>query len=373
MLPASAACAAPCESQRQACRGAQRAGPERDGGAGLGGQHDVRRRAVAAPHGPPAAHAWAHVQQARAAPPGALPPAPPGPACLQGHSWARCAMVSGAAILMRTRRRGAAPASASTRPYGSPAAPRRVGRYHDAVVANQAAAEADAALAAACLAPYGVEHNADMLIYAANMAGQARRPRPRCERAGPPSPRAVRPRPARRARPYAQRPARFGRRLACVTRAVPAALLPVAGAARWGGGGGGRGASERARTRVAGGAGGGALAAAGAHAGRPGDRRVRRRHARVDAPAAVPGARGAGLPFPPLPCPRITRGPVCSTPRPLPAVALRRAGRPGARAPAAPVLPPSLLACSSRGCLQRWETGAHGPPCRCPVAASYHA
>ncbi len=43
------------------------------------------------------------------------------------------------------------------------------------------------------------------------------------------------------------------------------------------------------------------------------------------------------------------------------------------RTPAAPVLPPSLLACSSRGCLQRWETGAHGPPCRCPVAASYHA
>jgi len=128
-------------------------------------------------------------------------------------------------------------------------------------------------------------------------------------------------------------PSSVRRRPACVTRAVPAALLPVVGAARWRGGGGGRGASERARTRVAGGAGGGALAAAGAHAGRPGDRRVRRRHARVDAPAAVPGAHGAGLPFPPLPCPRITRGPVCSTPRPPPAVALRRAGRPGARGP----------------------------------------
>lgn len=49
-----------------------------------------------------------------------------------------------------------------------------MGRYHDAVVSNLRAYEADAALARACLAPYAIEHNADMLIYAANMAGQVR-------------------------------------------------------------------------------------------------------------------------------------------------------------------------------------------------------
>ena len=48
----------------------------------------------------------------------------------------------------------------------------RVGRYHDAVVASVRAAEADVAMAHACLTPYAVEHNADMLIYAANMGGQ---------------------------------------------------------------------------------------------------------------------------------------------------------------------------------------------------------
>ena len=50
-----------------------------------------------------------------------------------------------------------------------------MGRYHDAVVASVRAYEADTALARACLAPYAIEHNADMLIYAANMAGQVRR------------------------------------------------------------------------------------------------------------------------------------------------------------------------------------------------------
>lgn len=50
-----------------------------------------------------------------------------------------------------------------------------MGRYHDAVVSNLRAYEADAALARACLVPYAIEHNADMLIYAANMAGQVRR------------------------------------------------------------------------------------------------------------------------------------------------------------------------------------------------------
>ncbi|EIE23263.1 hypothetical protein COCSUDRAFT_47568 [Coccomyxa subellipsoidea C-169] len=48
----------------------------------------------------------------------------------------------------------------------------RIGRWADAVTANVAAWRADVADATACQSPYEPEHNTDMLIYAANMAGQ---------------------------------------------------------------------------------------------------------------------------------------------------------------------------------------------------------
>ena len=47
----------------------------------------------------------------------------------------------------------------------------RVGRYQDAVDVNWAALAADAANGAACLQGYLPEHNADMLVWAASMAG----------------------------------------------------------------------------------------------------------------------------------------------------------------------------------------------------------
>lgn len=50
----------------------------------------------------------------------------------------------------------------------------RIGRWADAVTANVAAWRADVADAAACQSPYEPEHNTDMLVYAANMAGQVR-------------------------------------------------------------------------------------------------------------------------------------------------------------------------------------------------------
>ncbi len=50
----------------------------------------------------------------------------------------------------------------------------RLGRYADAAAANVAALAADRALSDACQAPYEPEHNAQMLVWAANMAGQAR-------------------------------------------------------------------------------------------------------------------------------------------------------------------------------------------------------
>lgn len=48
----------------------------------------------------------------------------------------------------------------------------RIGRWADAVTANVAAWRADVADAAACQSPYEPEHNTDMLVHAANMAGQ---------------------------------------------------------------------------------------------------------------------------------------------------------------------------------------------------------
>ena len=48
----------------------------------------------------------------------------------------------------------------------------RLGRWHDAVTSSQDAVRADAEDARLCHAPYDPEHNAQMLVYAANMAGQ---------------------------------------------------------------------------------------------------------------------------------------------------------------------------------------------------------
>ena len=48
----------------------------------------------------------------------------------------------------------------------------RLGRYHDAAAANVAALAADRADSDACQQPYEPEHNAQMLIWAANMAGE---------------------------------------------------------------------------------------------------------------------------------------------------------------------------------------------------------
>ncbi len=50
----------------------------------------------------------------------------------------------------------------------------RVGRWKDAVTANIRAFHADMALSEKCMVAYGPEHNTDMLIYAANMAGLVR-------------------------------------------------------------------------------------------------------------------------------------------------------------------------------------------------------
>jgi hypothetical protein len=48
----------------------------------------------------------------------------------------------------------------------------RVGRYHDAVLVNFAAYSADAEAARTCLQSYIPEHNMQMLLFAASMAGQ---------------------------------------------------------------------------------------------------------------------------------------------------------------------------------------------------------
>lgn len=50
----------------------------------------------------------------------------------------------------------------------------RLGRYHDAVLANVAAYEADLGDAKGCQESLGPEHNTDMLIYAANLGGEVR-------------------------------------------------------------------------------------------------------------------------------------------------------------------------------------------------------
>lgn len=47
----------------------------------------------------------------------------------------------------------------------------RTGRWKDAVTANIRAYEADMEFTKHCMVAYGPEHNTDMLIYAANMAG----------------------------------------------------------------------------------------------------------------------------------------------------------------------------------------------------------
>ena len=52
--------------------------------------------------------------------------------------------------------------------------PRRLGRWKDAVTANIRAYDADVAYTRHCLMSYGPEHNTDMLIYAARMAGMVR-------------------------------------------------------------------------------------------------------------------------------------------------------------------------------------------------------
>ncbi len=45
-------------------------------------------------------------------------------------------------------------------------------QWHNAVVSNVNAYNADVNDGAACMSPYEPEHNTDMLIYAANMAGE---------------------------------------------------------------------------------------------------------------------------------------------------------------------------------------------------------
>ena len=46
-------------------------------------------------------------------------------------------------------------------------------QWHNAVVSNVNAYNSDVNDGAACMSPYEPEHNTDMLIYAANMAGEA--------------------------------------------------------------------------------------------------------------------------------------------------------------------------------------------------------
>ena len=48
----------------------------------------------------------------------------------------------------------------------------RLGRWHDGVVANQHAFQADLNDSQHCRAPYIPEHNLEMLIYSANMGGE---------------------------------------------------------------------------------------------------------------------------------------------------------------------------------------------------------
>ena len=45
-------------------------------------------------------------------------------------------------------------------------------QWHNAVVSNVNAYNSDVNDGAACMSPYEPEHNTDMLIYAANMAGE---------------------------------------------------------------------------------------------------------------------------------------------------------------------------------------------------------
>ena len=49
-------------------------------------------------------------------------------------------------------------------------------QWHNAVVSNVNAYNSDVADGAACMSPYEPEHNTDMLIYAANMAGEVGSP-----------------------------------------------------------------------------------------------------------------------------------------------------------------------------------------------------
>lgn len=51
----------------------------------------------------------------------------------------------------------------------------RLGRWHDAVTSSQAAVAVDARDARLCQAAYFPEHNAQMLVYAANMGGEVSR------------------------------------------------------------------------------------------------------------------------------------------------------------------------------------------------------
>ena len=48
----------------------------------------------------------------------------------------------------------------------------RIGRYYDAAAANVKAFNADLFLAQHCMEPYEPEHNTDMLIFSATMAGE---------------------------------------------------------------------------------------------------------------------------------------------------------------------------------------------------------
>lgn len=51
---------------------------------------------------------------------------------------------------------------------------RRTGKYHDAVLSNVHAYNADLVLGQHCMQPYEPEHNTDMLIFAASLGGEVR-------------------------------------------------------------------------------------------------------------------------------------------------------------------------------------------------------
>ena len=53
-------------------------------------------------------------------------------------------------------------------------------QWHNAVVSNVNAYNSDLNDGTACMSPYEPEHNTDMLIYAANMAGEVSNPHPLC-------------------------------------------------------------------------------------------------------------------------------------------------------------------------------------------------